>query len=375
MPQSKELTAEEKALFSYFKKLSEKGSPEEDFYQEDTAELPNFRQFLSTPSAKVLIPRLIIGTARKAAEPLYVAGKLFKPINMPHTGDMYKFPSFSTGFRADFVGEGEQYPRMRVEAQEHESAEIRIRKSGIQFDLTEEVINYSQWDVMNIYSEEAGRAMVRHKEQQAFYNMIRHGHTVFDNNSDNPNAKTTGCDEYGNNNGTMAMEDFLDLLIALHFNGFTPTKILMNSLVWPMFVRQGLTAGNINQNPQTPDQPTSVLLGPGAVNGRLPFALSIDLSPFGGFDEESKTYSLFAVDENNVGVEIVKEPLRQMNFDDPEKDIRSVKLREMYGFGVLYEGTAIAVAKGLRLDQSYPKPPVTKTIAIDGEGNPTTSEE
>lgn len=373
MPQNiKELSVQEKALFNYFKNMSDGGDG--DFYQEDATELPNIKEFLSTPSAKVLIPRLIVGTARKAAEPLYIGSRMFKPINMPHTGDMYKFPSFSTGFRADFVGEGEQYPRMRIDTQEHESAEIRVRKSGIQFDLTEEVVNYSQWDIISMYTEEAGRAMARHKEQQAFYNMKRHGHTVFDNNSANPEAKTTGCDEYGNLNGTMSVEDFLDLLIALHFNGFTPTTVLMHSLVWPMFARQGIMAGNINQTPQTKESPTSVVLGPGAANGRLPFSLQIELSPFIPFDEEAKTHDLFAVDENNVGVEIVKEALKQMNFDDPERDIKSIKLREMYGLGVLYEGTAIASAKGLRLDQTYPKPPVTRTINIDSEGNPVTSE-
>lgn len=361
--QGYQLSEQEQALFSYFKNSGESPAFSQDFFKTEP-ELPAIREFLATPSAKQLIPRLVIGAARRAMEPLYVGTRLLRPVTMRQAGDIVMFPSFGA-MKADFVGEGEQYPRGSVDWQKHQGAEIRVRKHGIQVDVTEETIKYSMWDVLGMHLEEAGRALARHKEQQAFRNFSRHGHTVFDNTESDPNAHTTGRDEFGNFNNTMSVEDLLDVLIALHANGFTPTDLMMHSLLWPMFARQALTVGPLTSNPPVPDQPSgSFQLGPGAIQGRIPFAINVMLSPFIPFNEESKTFDVYAVDRNNVGVLLIQEPLTQMEFDDPERDIRSIKMREIYGCGILNEGRGIAVSKNIKLGLSFPTPPVMRTIDI-----------
>lgn len=361
------LTEADKALFSYFKNRNRGEGAFDDPFEEEP-ELPTFNEFLATPSAKVLIPRVVIGTARRAMEPLYIGTRFFRRVRMRQAADIVIFPSFGA-MRADFVGEGEQYPRSSVSWQKHEGRQIHVRKSGIQVDVTEETIKYSMWDVFAMNLEEAGRAMARHKEQQAFRQFTMHGHTVFDNDLDIEEAHTTGMDEFGNYNGTMSTEDLLDLLIALHANGFTPTNIIMHSLAWPMFAKQALVVGPLTSNPPQPDQPSgSFQLGPGSIQGRIPFAIEVQLSPFVPFDETKKTMDLYAVDRNNVGVLLEQEPLTQEDFNDPQRDIRSIKLRESYGFGVLNEGRAIAVAKNIRLDVTYPRTPVYRVIPIEPQG-------
>ena len=41
----------------------------------------DFKDFLASPSAKVLIPRVIIGTMRQAADPIYLASKSYASVN------------------------------------------------------------------------------------------------------------------------------------------------------------------------------------------------------------------------------------------------------------------------------------------------------
>ena len=42
----------------------------------------NLTDFLATPQAKVLIPKVIIGAARKAADPIYLASKFYKKVKI-----------------------------------------------------------------------------------------------------------------------------------------------------------------------------------------------------------------------------------------------------------------------------------------------------
>ena len=42
----------------------------------------SFKDFLASPSAKVLIPRVIVGTMRQAADPVYLASKFYKKIRL-----------------------------------------------------------------------------------------------------------------------------------------------------------------------------------------------------------------------------------------------------------------------------------------------------
>ena len=64
----------------------------------------NFKDFLASPSAKVLIPRVIIGTMRKAADPVYLASKFYKKIRLKN-GQAVMFPSIGV-MRAHDVAEG-----------------------------------------------------------------------------------------------------------------------------------------------------------------------------------------------------------------------------------------------------------------------------
>lgn len=91
---SYQLTDDDKEMMNVLKRVS------------DGEQVPGFdmNDFLSSASAKVLIPTVIIKTARKAADPLYLASKFFKKIKLK-SGQAVMFPEFGV-MRAYDVAEG-----------------------------------------------------------------------------------------------------------------------------------------------------------------------------------------------------------------------------------------------------------------------------
>lgn len=74
----------------------------------DGEEVPGFElsDFLASPQAKVLLPKVIIGQARKAADPVYLASNFFKKIKLKN-GQAVMFPDFGV-MRAYDVAEGQE---------------------------------------------------------------------------------------------------------------------------------------------------------------------------------------------------------------------------------------------------------------------------
>lgn len=323
-----------------------------------------FSEALASPSAAVLIPKVIVGAMRQAAEPLYIGSKLLQKVRFEGQGNSMIFPSIGV-MRAFDVAEGQEIPEDTIDWQTHETPEIRIGKSGVRVRFTEEMIADSQWDIISMLIKEAGRAMARHKEQKIFFNFSRYGHTVFDNIDANPDAHTSGLDIDGAKNGTMSAEDFLDLIIAVMGNEYTPSDILMHPLAWTVFARNELT-GSLAKAPYDnyphKGQPTNLALGPNSIQGRLPFGFNVQLSPFIPLDKKNKRFDMYVVDRNNIGVLLVKEDLSTEQFNEPARDIRNLKIKERYGIGVLNEGKAVAVAKNISMVKSYNPPVRIKTV-------------
>ena len=323
----------------------------------------NLMDFLATPQAKVLIPRVIIGTMRKAADPVYMASNFYKKIRMK-SGQAVMFPSIGV-MRAHDVAEGQEIPQETIDWQTHKGSLIQIGKAGVRVQFTEEILKDAEFDIVGMMLSEAGRAMARLKEQKAFIEFQGHSWDVFNNNlrAQDPVkwalAGTTGVDYNNVLNDTLSVDDLLDLVISVYNNEYTPTDLIMHPLVWSVFARNGLTGsltatqdGNAKR-----EQPSSTFkLGPDSIQGRLPFAFNVNLSPFAPIDKENKTFDIFCVDGNNVGVQIVKDDLTTEEFRDPARDIRNVKTIERYGFGTFNEGRAICAAKNISMAKSWPIP-------------------
>lgn len=321
------------------------------------------QDFLATPQAKVLIPRVVIGTMRKAADPMYLASAFYKKIRMK-SGQAIMFPSIGV-MRAHDVAEGQEIPQETLDWQLHKGSLISIGKSGVRVQFTEELIKDCEFDIVGMMLSEAGRAMARHKEQKAFTEWLMHGWTVFDNaiRKQDPvkykDAGTSGVDFLNVLNDTMSIDDFLDLVIAVYNNEYTPTDLIMHPLAWSVFAKNGLTGSltaPMDREAKRESPNAAFKLGPESIQGRIPFAFNVNLSPFAPIDKQNKTFDLFCVDQNNVGVQIVKDDITTEEFRDPSRDIRNVKAIERYGYGTFNEGRAICMAKNISMAKSWPVP-------------------
>lgn len=332
---------------------------------EEAVDAVSMREYLASPSASILIPKVVIGQMREVAEPMYIGTSLLTKIRLKQ-GQSMIFPSIGV-MRAGDVAEGQEYPEDTIDWQTHETPEIRVGKSGIRVRVTDEMVTDSQWDVVSMLVREAGRAMARHKEQKAFNQFSKHGHTVFDNalRSQNASYGTTGLDIDGAFNDTLSAEDFLDVIIAVMNNEFTPSDILLHPLTWSTFAKNELT-GALMKSPQDyyphTNKPGNMALGPNSIAGRLPFGFNVQLSPFIPFDKKAKRFDMYVVDRNNIGVLLVKEDLSTESFNEPARDIANIKVKERYGIGILNEGRAIAVAKNISMAKSYNEPTRIKQV-------------
>jgi len=225
----------------------------------------------------------------------------------------------------------------------------------------------------------AGRALARHKETKIF-NMIRNeGVTTFDNNV--ANKQTSGRASDGTGNGTITLDDLLVMYSKIVANGFVPNALLMSPLGWLLFARDPILRafGFANGGPMfSPMQGQPGLarswyqggmnVGPVAsapyaattyanVPNMFPSPLRIIVSPFLAYTAASgstaATTDIIMADTNELGIIVVDEDVTNEEWDDPNRDIRTIKFRERYGLGILNEGKALSIAKNVSITKAY----------------------
>ena len=96
----------------------------EEFMEKDTdgsfkpigdVTVPTIKDFLATPSAQILIPKIVLGAMRETVEPMYIAVKFMEKIRMK-SGQSMIFPSIGTIPRAYDIAEGQTYLPSMVKA-------------------------------------------------------------------------------------------------------------------------------------------------------------------------------------------------------------------------------------------------------------------
>jgi hypothetical protein len=70
------------------------------------------------------------------------------------------------------------------------------------------------------------------------------------------------------------------------------------------------------------------------------------------FDVPTKTTDIIMFNSRNLGALIVDEKPHVKSWDEPQYSIHNLGIEESYGFGVLNEGQAIAVAKNVKVRQN-----------------------
>jgi hypothetical protein len=84
-------------------------------------------------------------------------------------------------------------------------------------------------------------------------------------------------------------------------------------------------------------------------------------------DSAIKTTDIIMFNSRNLGALIVDERPHVKSWDEPQYSIQNLGIEESYGFGVLNEGQAIAVAKNVKVRQNEMSTPARPVISIGSD--------
>jgi hypothetical protein len=334
------------------------------------------REALTTAdlTIKNLIPQTIESIILEAAEPEYLASPFFTKISL-NEGRSIEIVNFGA-LRASEIAEGGNYPEQQLNAAKFGgkfSTEVKVKKYGLLVNISDEMISDSQWDVIGMHLRAAGRAMARAQEEACFYEMSQHGHVIYDcdlagtidgDGHFTPNGTAadlapTGRGWDGFLNGTLTVEDFIAMMTSIMASGFRPTDVLMHPLCYSLFLaNQDLAtmfAGMAAFGGGGSTSPQLAVPAPGTYAMPMP-GLRLQFSPYVPFDEVAKKFDVYVLDRNNVGVIVEKDPIAIEQFDNPLRDIQSLKIRARWGVGILNGGLGICVAKNVQFKKTYTLP-------------------
>lgn len=373
---------------------------------------------LSTSDAPLLLPKVISNIVKEEQEPLLVGTSLLQRINYS-AGRSITFPAVG-GLVAEDIPEGGEYPE-RTLNMGGANVTATIGKTGIAVSVTDEMLRYSQFDVIGMHLRAAGRALARHKEEKIFNYIRSMGVPVFDNRNPTQSLHgvTHGRGEQGAANGSLIMDDLFDAYGHILTQGFIPNTLLMHPLTFISFVKDptmrafmlasgggtffaswtgnaatrapwdnsnqnklGLSSGQklLTPNSQGGNPSGSVLSALEEYSQTMTSApqlpsyfnlpLRIIVSPYVKYSPRTKLTDVLLFDSAELGALIVDEDVTTEEFDDPTADIRKIKLRERYGIGIFNEGNAIAVLRNIKVVPNEIVTPAQTQIQISGSIGP-----
>jgi hypothetical protein len=321
----------------------------EDGHLDDNHKVTVNEAFAS-PDAPILFPKVISNTLREAAEPQLLVTPLLSVVRLGK-GRSLEFPAVNA-IQAAEIPEGQEYPEQSLAFDKQ--IEGKVSKKGVKVSLTEEVIADSLWDIVGLHVRAAGRAMARLKEQIALSRFADAATIVFDND-DGAVDDTTGLNVNGVANNSLHWDDVIDMAAVLMAENHVPTDFILHPLMWSIFLKGAeFHAGGPMQ---AAGWGNGINSKDGAVNATAPLGLNVLVSPFVSFTAKDGATpaksDVFLIDRNEVGVMLVKDDMSTDEFNDPSRDIRSLKMKERYDIVMLGDGEGITVAKNVDLVRNY----------------------
>jgi hypothetical protein len=231
-----------------------------------------------------------------------------------------------------------------------------------------------------MYIRAAGRAMARYKEKLALARFENAATTVFDNKSGGY-ANTTGTDSIGEGNGSLDGNDLLALFGQMLASGRVPTDVIMHPLAWTMWANDPILK-NLFWYQNWPirsvgAQTTDTFRG--FLNTTVPFGINVITSPYVPYtaaNGSTAAYTdIYVIDRNDLGVISMREDLTTDQFEDPSRDIVSMKVKERYDITIMdSDGYNIMVAKNVNVARNFGKDVAFTTSHTDKfDDEPTVS--
>ena len=348
---------------------------------------------LNMPNSGSVFKRAIEEVILAPTQPNLVGSTLIRTTFVQAQGRTLSLRTLGAIDLMDFsVAEEGEYPEVSAASGGSSMVELKFAKYGCKFKISEELLEYSTWDLITYQIQQVVNAMLRFRDKKIFEMLFNRGVVVFDNV--NPNAssvgRTSGRDITGAGNGSMSNEDLIDMYATIVMNGYTPRILLCNPLHWAMFAKDpilresGMMKGDIGQwlkstiNPSSPydvlprtNGLTKELTGKEAeilseAKPNIPTynplsSLTVITSPLVPFDRVARTGDVLMIDPDNSGILAISEPLNLFEWDEQRNDIKVIKFREKWALDVIDSGAAIAIAKNVSFspNEVFVNPQVT----------------
>ena len=352
---------------------------------------------LTTTELTRFIPDAVSLVVKEAIEPeLVITNRLFFPINIS-SGRSIELGSVGAMEAAE-IAEGTEYPERQIQMDGGDMVAAVVSKKGLQIPITEEAIADSIFDIIALNLRQAGYALARLKEKKSYQIINEMGQTAFDNAAPGSSeyGVCTGRNIAGAQNGSMTLNDIMDMYAYLWLRGFLPDTIIMHPLAWKIFAHDPATreillagntvasrplpAGNPSAGWTTTNQglgirtkatgneisgasPWTTALNPltatyNIAPSYMPVPLTVIVSPHtnyapaaakdvDGNDVHLPTTDLAMVQSSLCGFILNREDVGIEEWAQPSRDIRTIKLRERYGHGIFEQGKAIAMARDI----------------------------
>lgn len=332
-------------------------------------------QYWASPA---LMPRVIATLVREPSEVVQVLTPLLQTVRFEGPGQSIMFPAVSSYTAGNLdMGAEDRYPEGTLEF--GGTVVATIGKCGIKIRATQEMLEWSMFDVWNMHLRAAGIALGRHKEQKVANQITTEGTTQKDNGSATPGDWTKGRDSAMLLNGTFALQDLHDMFASMLNDGFVPNALIMNPMAWTIFAQdpvmrnwayaQAVQGGiwqrvkgevaRIRQWEKGLDTPTSIT-DPTQIQTTytdvpelFPYPLRIIVSPFIPYDPTTNTTDIILCDTSELGIMTVAQDLRTVEWNDPEREIRQLAMNEKYAINILNQGRGIRRASGVIIARSY----------------------
>ncbi len=372
-----------------------------------TNEFVEFKDLMATSNANYWMPKVVENIIREPVEPMLMIPSLLDRIAYTPAARI-TLPAIGALVAYD-LAEGQAYPEQTLNVAPG-TITVNVGKTGVAFKITEEMIKYSQYDIINMHLRAARRGLDRHKEKKGMNYISGMGATLFDNAkpAESVYGVCTGRNILGAANGSCRMEDLLKAYSHVMMQGYTPDTIMMHPLTWSMWMsdpllqtivkntgngswfqpvnmpkqarpwdsanqsKQGIAGGfgqytpggNVAGETATPKNSLDQNLQTAAnVPGYFPWPLRVLVSQFAPFDENNNLADVLIFDSSNLGALVVDEDVSTDKWEDMSTDIVKVKMKERYAFAIYEDGLAVGVMRNIPVVANEIALPVQATVA------------
>lgn len=335
------------------------------------------KEFIGTRDAVWMFPRVVQKTLIEAAEPQYQIVPLLNVVRI-NTGVRTVDYMAVGALQAFEIPEGQEYPTDDL-AWSTGAKTAKVTKKGLRIPITDEMIEDSQFDLIAMYLRAAGKAMARFKEALAVEKFLAAATTLRNNEvADADFNPTKGVGPDGVHNGTLDAQDLLEVIGEMLANGSSATHVLMHPLAWTMWAQDPIiknlswyTGGLFSpHNMRTNDDNTPTNGGyQGFIQSTVPMGFQVITTPYLDVrtaDSGVTTTDILIIDANDVGALTVREDMSTEQFDDPTRDIISLKVKERYDITIFPStGYNICKLEDVVVARNYGRE-VAFNVALDG---------